>query len=478
MNKLISNYIYNTLYQLLILLLPVITIPYISRVLGPEGIGINAYSLSIVQIFMLFAVLGIPLYGNRQVASVKHQGSDIISQNFWEVYLIQLISSIIFMVLYLIFVFSFVEDNQLIFYIQSLMLISSMLDISWLFIGLEELKKVVIRNTIVRLLSLILIFTIVNDRGDLWLFVLINVLSNVFGQILMWTQAFKYINPLKFKDISLLVHIKPLMLIFLPQVIIQLYVVVDRILLGVFANETEVGFYEQALRIVKITLSIVTSVSTVMLPRIAAEFARGNLEKIRIYSNIVINFVLFITLPMAVGLSGIAPTFVPWFFGPGYEKVGVLIIIMSPIIVFIGLSNVFGMQILVPTHKQNKLTLSVSAGAIISITLNIILIKHIASIGTAFATLAAEFTVVLLQLFFVKDYISYKNLIKIFISYGIISILMGIIIYLVGVFLENTTFFVTILQIAIGFLFYFTILLLLRDKFLFTIINKIIKSKG
>ncbi|EML6323438.1 oligosaccharide flippase family protein [Bacillus cereus] len=478
MNKLISNYIYNTLYQVLILLIPIITIPYVSRVLGPEGVGINAYSLSIVQVFMLFAVLGIPLYGNRQVASVKQQGKKIMSQNFWDVYLIQLISSFLFVILYFGFVFFYVENNQLIFYIQLLMLIASMLDISWLFIGLEELKKVVVRNTIVRLVSLILIFTVVNSKEDLALYVLINVLTNVFGQVLMWTQAFKYIEPLRLKDINLLRHIRPVMLMFLPQVIIQLYVIVDRILLGIFVNEIEVGFYEQALKLVKITLSIVTSVSTVMLPRIAAEFAQGNLEKIKTYSNIVVRFVLCITLPMTIGLAGIAPTFTPWFFGDGYEKVGVLIVIMSPIIVLIGLSNIFGMQILIPIQRQNKLTLSVTAGAIISIIINLILIKYMASVGTAVATLIAEFTVVLVQAFFVKEFIDYKKLTKYFVNYGTLSLLMGLIIYLIGINLKSSILLVTVAQISIGCFFYFMVLLLFKDKFLLGAINKVLRRKG
>ncbi|RKF44750.1 polysaccharide biosynthesis protein [Bacillus wiedmannii] len=478
MNKLISNYIYNTLYQVLILLIPIITIPYVSRVLGPEGVGINAYSLSIVQVFMLFAVLGIPLYGNRQVASVKQQGKKVMSRNFWDVYLIQLISSFLFVLLYFGFVFFYAENNKLIFYIQLLMLIASMLDISWLFIGLEELKKVVVRNTIVRLVSLVLIFTVVNSKEDLALYVLINVLTNVFGQALMWTQAFKYIDPLRIKDINLLGHIKPVMLIFLPQVIIQLYVIVDRILLGVFVSTIEVGFYEQALKLVKITLSVVTSVSTVMLPRIASEFAQGNLEKIKTYSNIIVRFVLCITLPLAIGLAAIAPTFTPWFFGNGYEKVGVLVIIMSPIIVLIGLSNIFGMQILIPIQRQNKLTLSVTAGAIISIIINLILIKYMASVGTAIATLIAEFTVVLVQLFFVKEFIDYTKLVKSFMNYGIVSLLMGLIIYLIGTILESSVLWVTVVQVSIGCSFYFVVLILFKDKFLLGVLNKLLRRKG
>ncbi|HDR7377660.1 MULTISPECIES: oligosaccharide flippase family protein [Bacillus cereus group] len=478
MSKLLSNYIYNSLYQMVVLLIPLISMPYLSRVLGSEGIGINAFSLSIVQVFILFSILGIPLYGNRLVASVKSKGIEKLSREFWGIFIIQVLSSVAFSLIYVLFVFFSIENNQMIFYIQGLMLFASMIDISWLFFGLEELKKVLVRNMIVRFSSLLCIFIFVNDKNDLAIYVLISVLSNVFGQVLMWTQAFKYVKRSEISKVCISKHLKPVMLLFLPQVIIQLYVIVDKILLGVIANETEVAFYDQALRIVKVTLSIITSASTVMLPRIAAEFSQNNMNKIKLYSNIVVKFVLFMTIPMAVGLAGIAQTFTLWFFGPGYEKVGTLIIILSPIIILIGLSNVFGMQILIPINQQNKVTMAVSMGAIISIIANVILIKYIASIGTAIATVLAEFIVTFILLFRVRDIINPIKYAKGFITYSIASAIMGITIYLLGIYLEISIVFITIVQVGIGFLVYFIILYIVKDEFLFNVINKLFKRKG
>lgn len=477
MNKLISNYMYNLLYQLLILILPFVTMPYISRVIGPEGIGINAYSFSIVQFFLLFAVLGIPLYGNRRVAIAKQKGIKYLSEEFWSIYFLQIICSIIVSVLYLFFVYFYVQENKFIFYIQLLMLFAAMIDISWLFIGLEELKKTVTRNIIVRLSSVVLIFTFIKDKNDLVLYVFIIAITNFIGQIVMWGQAFKYIKIVKVKSEKIKGHWKPVLLIFLPQFIIQLYIIVDRIILGIFSTEIEVGFYDQAMKIVKVTLSMITAISTVMLPRISAEHAGGNSDKVVYYANLVLRYVLLLTIPMTIGIAVISFNFASWFFGPGYDKVGNLMMILSPIIIFIGLSNVFGMQILLPTNQDNKLTLSVSAGAIVSICINLLLVSSFASVGTAIATVSAELTVAIIQLIFITKYIHLKKAFKYFIRYSICALLMGTIIVLLGRYLEGT-FLSTLIQIIVGTSIYLVVLFLLKDELIFGILNKLIKKKG
>ena len=297
----------------------------------------------------------------------------------------------------------------------------------------EELKKTVIRNTIVRIASVILVFILVKKPEDLLIYIYINSITQFVGQAVLWIQLFHYIKkPFQITIAYITSHLKPLLIVFSSQIIIQLYVVVDRIILGMVANETEVGFYDQASKIVKLTLSIITSLSTVMLPRIASEFSKGNYEKIKQYSNTTIKFILFTTLPMTIGLAGVAKSVVPWFLGAGFEKVPLLIIIMSPIILFIGLSNVFGIQILLPIQQQTKLTISVAMGAIASIIINIILIKNLESLGTAIATLIAEGVVTLVQLFFVLKYINMKDLIKHFFKYGLVSILMGVVVFFIG----------------------------------------------
>ncbi|WP_080832534.1 flippase [Cohnella massiliensis] len=478
MNKLTSNFFYNLLYQFLILALPLVVMPYISRVIGPEGIGVNAYSSSVVQIFALFATLGINIYGNRQIAMTKQDGENTLSRNFWDIYSIQLLNSLLVMALYFIFVVFFVNQDKSIFILQSLVLLSSMLDISWLFFGLEEPKKVIIRNTVVRIVSLAFIFVFVNSENDLEIYILISVLSGLVGQLIMWAQAFKYIN---FPSISLIHpirHLRPLIYIFFPQLIIQIYVILDRVILGTVANEVEVGFYDQAIRILKVSLAVVTSLTTIMLPRIASEYSQGNIEKIKHYSYRIVSFILFLTLPMASGIAGLASNFTLWFFGPGYEKVGQLMIIMCPIIVLIGLSNVFGMQILVPTQNQKKLTISVSVGAFASIVVSFLLVNRIESIGTAVATIAAELVVTILLSVYVKDFIPFNAYFKLILKYGFLSVIMGLIVYLIGLGIDKRTIMTTIIQVIVGLLFYCFCLLILKDKILFNIYKKIRSLRG
>ena len=433
MSKLISNYLYNTIYQLLLLALPVITIPYLSRTLGPEGIGMNAYSLSIVQIFILFSMVGIPLYGNRQIASAKDNGEENLSKEFWSIYSIQIFTSLFVLIVYVVFVFLTMEKYRFIFFSQLFLIIAPMIDISWFYIGLEELKKTVIRNAAVRIASVLLIFIFIKQPDDLLIYLYINGITQFIGQAVLWIHLFKYVKPMRIKISDIIRHLKPILVIFSSQVIIQIYIVLDKVLLGFIVNEKEVGFYDQASKIVKLSLSIVTSLGTVMLPRIASEFSRGNYEKIKQYSHYSMQLILILTLPLMVGLASIANTLVPWFLGPGYEKVVILIVIMSPIIVFIGLSNLFGIQILLPTQQQSKLTISVAAGAAISIIVNILLIKSYESVGTAIATLIAEGIVTLVQLFYVIKFIEIKEMYEIlfeiwphFFSYGSYRIYNGL----------------------------------------------------
>ncbi|CQR57842.1 flippase [Paenibacillus riograndensis] len=476
MNKLISNYLFNSIYQLLILILPFVTMPYVSRALGPEGIGINAYSFSIIQIFILFAVLGIPLYGNKEIATVKNSGVNNISKQFWSIYVIQVVSSIIISVAYFLFVYFYIDEMRIIYYLQWIMLFAAMLDISWLLIGLEELKKAVLRNMIIKLLSVVLIFSFIKDENDLVNYILIISLSNLIGQLAIWTQAAKYIKKVKINKKLIKAHCKPMMLVFVPQAIIQLYIILDRVILGTMSTEIEVAYYDQALKIVKVTLGLITSISTVMLPRIASEYAGGNLDKIKSYNTLVLKIVVFLTLPMVFGLATISLGFTTWFFGSGYDKVGVLILILSPIIFFIGLSNVFGMQILLPTNQQKKMIFSVSAAAVLSLSLNIILINYFASIATAFATLIAEFTVTCIQFVFLYKYLNVRDMMRNISKYGSVSILMGGILLIVGNLFDNSMY-LTFMQIIIGIILYLGVLFLFKDKLIWDVILKLKRGK-
>lgn len=477
MSKLLSNYIFNSFYQVLILILPFITMPYVARVLNPEGLGISAYSFSVAQIFVLFAVLGIPLYGNKQIGIAKNQGKEKISLEFWSIYTIQVIASLVCSLVFFLMIQFIYKDQALIYFYQWFNIMAAMVDISWLFIGLEELKKTVIRNTLTKIAGVALIFIFVNDPDDLIIYIAINSLTNLIGQLILWVQAREYIGFPRFSKKNMLTHIKPILIIFLPQIIIQLYIVLDKIILGTLSNEEEVAMYDQGLKIVKMALALVTSIVTVMLPRISSEFAHGNQDKFQYYIDYVLKFVLFMTIPMCIGLACVANNFVDWFFGPGYEKIGIILILLSPIAILIGLSTVFGLQILLPSNQQNKLTISVAIGAVVSIVMNIILIPFFDSVGAAIATVIAEIAVTVVQLIYVKEYIHIKQIVKNNSSNFIASIIMGGVILLIGLYLEVSPILTTILQLIAGLSAYVILLLLMKDKFLLDIKNKIIKKR-
>ena len=414
MSKLITNYVFTVLYQVLLMLTPFITTPYVSRVLKAEGVGIDAYVVSIVQLFIVFIVLSLPMYGSRQIAIQKDQKG--LSKEFWSIFIFQIVVSIINLIVFLLFI-NIVSEYKQLYYIHLLTLLAYSLDISWYFIGKEEMKKIAIRNMLVKISGIILIFTLIKDVDDLPLYVAINGGTLLIGQLIMWRPLLKELSFVKvtFQDIKL--HVTPILSLFLPQLMIQVYVLVNRIVLGNVSGEVEVGFYNQANKVVKIAIGVIASLGTVLLPRMAAEFSKGNMEEIRKYTNYTMQFVLMVTLPMTLGLMAIAPNFVVWFLGDEFLDVSTVLILMSPVIFFVGLANVFGIQILVATNQQKKYSIAITVGAILSLIINFFFVSSLASLATTIALLVAEGVGAIIQMYFARKYFVFKDFLKLFIKY-------------------------------------------------------------
>ena len=406
------NYLYNMSYQLLAIIIPIITTPYISRVLGSENIGIYSYTISIVMYFITFGTLGIALYGKREIAYLQ-KDENKRSKVFWEILIFRCITLIISTILfYFIFI---IKDNEYKIYYKILLieLISSAIDISWFFIGLEEFKKAVTRNFAIKVISVIAIFVFVKTKNDLIKYFLIYVLSNIVGNLTLWLYLPKMIKKVSFKEFNVLKHLKPTIELFIPQIAIEVYTLLDKTMIGAIINDkSEVGFYDQSQKIIKILLTIITSLGTVMMPRIASKFVDNKKEDIKRYMEKSFSIVFLLAFPLIFGLIAISKTFVPVFFGEGYEKVVILMQVISPIILFIGLSNVTGVQYLLATKKQKEYTISVILGAILNLILNSILIWKLGALGASIATVLAELLVTIVQLIFIKNEINIKILIK------------------------------------------------------------------
>lgn len=470
MGKLISNYLFTVIYQLLIIITPFITTPYVSKVLKPEGIGIDAYVLSIVQLFVVFAVLSFPMYGSRQIAT--KQSLETRSKEFWSIYLVQLVMSILTIVFYSAFIYT-VDDYKMLFVIHIFTLISATIDVSWYFIGKEQIKSITTRNIIVRIVSIILIFTFVKEIDDLNKYIMINAITLFIGQLIMWIPLLKDISFIRISFREIKSHIGPIISLFLPQIMIQIYILVNKVVLGRVSGEVEVGYYNQADKVIRIALGFITSLGAVLLPRMAKEFSQGNIDSMKKYIKYALQFVLMITLPMTLGLIGIAPNFVSWFLGNDFKPVVNLLMIMSPVIFFVGLANIFGIQILVSTNQQNKYAIAITIGAILSLIANIIFVNHFASVATTWALLTAEASGALIQMYFARKYFDFKNFAGMFIKYFALSTLVFLSAITVDRFIHFNPLVVTLLQLIIGIGIYILGLLIIKDSILFMLFNAV-----
>ena len=469
-----KNYIYNLIYQILVIIIPLITTPYLSRVLGAENIGIYSFTISITTYFILFGSLGIAMYGQREIAYVQNDINKR-TQNFYEIFFMRLITLGISLI---IFYFTFCTNGQYNVYYKILILeiIANAIDISWYFQGLEEFKKTVIRNTIVKLISVVCIFSFVKKSSDLNIYFIIYVLSTLIGNLSLWIYIPNYTKRTKITELNIFKHLKPTLLLFIPQIATQIYTVLDKTMIGtIISDKSEVGYYEQAQKIVKLLLAIATSLGTVMMPRIAATYAKGEKDKVREYMNKSFAFIMMIAFPLMFGLISISYKFVPLFYGTGYDKVAPILCVISPIIVFIGLSNVTGTQYLLPTKQQNKYTISVVIGALINFCLNFVLIKKYESIGASIATVIAEFSVTLTQFILIRRNIKITEVLEITYKYIIASLVMFGCSMLIGYFINDNLISI-IVQVIISVVIYVVLLFGMKDKLLLEEIRKIKKK--
>ena len=295
------------------------------------------------------------------------------------------------------------------------------------------------------------------------------------GNLVMWPYLPKTVSKVKIKWKDIQYHIKPALALFIPQIAIQIYAVLDRSMLGALSDTAQVGLYQQSQSIVKLVLGLVTSLGVVMLPRMSNVFASGDKEKLKEHLNNSLIGVSYVSIPMAFGLASISEKFVPWFFGKGFGEVKYLLIISVPILFFIAISNVLGVQYLLPTNKNRAFTISVTVGAIVNVILNFILIPYLKAFGSCIATVVAEFAVTAVQYALLYKEIDTKPLLKAILKYIIAGAIMTVVVVFIGKFM-SATFITTIIQSIVGVIVYFIVLVIIRDEINKLVIEFIIKK--
>ena len=404
-----KNFLYSISYQILTIVLPLITAPYVTRVLGAKGLGVYSKSQALAHYFLLFAMLGVNNYGNRAIARVRDNRQEA-SKTFWEIYTFQIATAVITTALYWGYCIQFSSQDRLIYMMQAFYVMSGLLDVNWCCFGMEKFKLTTIRSMAVRILTAVAVFTLVNDEEDLWLYTFIISFGHIVSSLVVWPFIRKHIDFVKPTWSGIKKHIKPNLVLFWPVIAVSIYNIMDKIMLGWFSEDEEVAFYTYAERIVTIPTTLILALDNVIMPRMSNLYAsKGKNENIKFLMDNVMLFAMFMAAAMGFGLAGVADVFAPWFYGSAFARCGYFILLLSPVIVVKAWAGALRTQFIIPTGRDKTYVVSLTVGAIVNLILNLLLIPRINGVGAIIGTLAAEFAVCFIQFFWCRKDIDLKN---------------------------------------------------------------------
>lgn len=476
-SKLFKNYLYNFSYQVLVLLTPLLTTPYISRTIGASGVGIYSYCYSYVAYFSIAAALGISTYGQLETAA-KRDDKHEISRIFYELIITKLLTTLIFAALYVFFVLAFTHEHREIYWILVINVIATFLDISWFFQGLEEFKKIAIRNYIIKLASLVLIFVFVKRPADLPIYTLIIQGSTLVGNVTLWFGLHKYLVPIHIYKFNIWPHIRRSLIYFVPTLATTLFSYFDKTMIGLITqSDVQNGFYEQSYKVENISITVVSSLSTVIMPRAAYLFQKKDNDAVQKLLGISSRIVLFLAVPITIGIISISNNFVPWFLGSSFIKSVPILNAFAVLILVDSLKDFYARQILIPSGEQiyyDKVT-------VLSVVLNIIgnyfLILKFQALGACISSIITELIALLMFMHKGKKQFDWINMLKPFIKYILCGIGMGFCVYAINwIGISNLTIRV-LSQIFVGIVVYGVLLLLTRDDIVMMVVRKIRRGR-
>lgn len=461
------NFVLNLLNTVTGLLFPLITFPYASRILFPSGIGQVQFFQSIIDYIALCTSLGIPLYAVREISKIRNDKT-LTSKTTAEILLLHAMLTFggYLIVLILISSVGKIQVDIPLFMLLSVTLIFNAIGVPWFYQAVEDFKYITIRTVAIRIISLFALFILVKTKEDLLYYGAITVFANVGSNVFNFFRLRKFIDFSCFdlKSLNPGRHLKPALQIFVLNLIISIYVNLDSVMLGFLKNEQAVGYYSAATRLTKTILGIVTSFGTVLLPRFSNMIGNGQIDEFNILANKAVSFVIALSLPLSIGLGFMATPIIHLFCGPNFDPSILTLQLIAPIILFIGLSGIVGMQILYPQGKERIVIIATAAGAIINFTLNYIFIPQYSQYGAAIATTCAEFLVIAIMLIIGKRHLPFRLLTKQNREYVLASLVMTLFLAVI-LTLDLTDYQNILLGIPVSCIIYFSYLYWRKDIF-------------
>jgi len=431
MKSIKKNIIYNLVYQVLAIILPFITAPYLSRVIGASGVGVYSFSHSMALYFTYFTLLGLTNYGNRAIAAVQDNYEER-SKLFCEIYVMQVICFTVSIIVYVVYIICFSTD-QAAASIMLLTVVSAVFDINWFFFGMEKFKLTVIRNTIIKIATVVCIFLFVNNRSDIYIYVTIMSIGFLACQLCLWPFMRKMVKLQIPKWSAVKKHFRPNLVLFVPVIAISIYKIMDKVFLGYMSTMEQVGYYENAERIITIAVTMITAVGTVMLPRMSSLIADNKMDESKQYIDKTMLIVLAYTNAVLFGIVAVAKDFSVVYYGEDFIATGVIMCYLAVTVIFLGCGSVIRTQYLIPNKEDSIYLISAIIGAVINVIINTLLIPKYAAVGAAIGTICAEVTVCIFQMFSVRKELNLGKYLKWEIMFAIIGSIMFLVIKLVPV---------------------------------------------
>ena len=463
-NKLYSSIVFNFLYEMLLIAIPLITTPYVSRVLGADGVGTYSYVMSLATYFTTFSLLGFAGYGQREIA-YNRDNKEMISKLFFEIQSIISISVIIFTIGWIIFSICYTQNTV---YMLALTpnILAVMFSINWFYRGMEKFRFIVTFNTIVKVLSTLSIFLFVRKSSDIFIYILIIALSNLIGTIPMWFLLPKFIKKSKIDFHSYPKHFKQALIYFLPSIALVVYSVLDKTLIGLITNKAaENGYYEQAHKIVNLILTICcTSANTVFNSRMAYLYGKGTDQKeIESKNRKIIDFSLTFSIAAMFGLYAVGRKFVPLFFGKSFSRTLLLLYIFAPMPFFATFSNCLSANYYTPGGRRLESAICYCIASGINLLFNLILIPFYGAAGAAISTLISELFVAIVLISRSKGVLTLNVALNMVFKKLIAGLAMAAIVFAI----DSVTSFgwrELIIEVLFGGVVYFTVLNLLNEN--------------
>jgi O-antigen/teichoic acid export membrane protein len=437
-------------------------------VLGAEKVGLYSYSYTIATLFVMFAVLGIANHGTRAIAKVKGN-LESLNRTFSSIYIFQLLTSGVTIVAYVAYLV-IIADDMLAALLAGPYVLATMFDLNWVLNGLEEFKYSTIRSSLVKIISVVLIFITVKEPDDIYIYIVILCGSVLINNLCVVPYLYKnQIRVTKCNIKEVMAHFRPIAILFIPLLGMSVYKYINKIILASYFTLNELGFLESSEKVMLVPISFVVALGNVMLPRMSELYAKGNIENVDKYTENSFYFATAASSAMGFGLIAVIKEFVPLFYGVGFDKCEEIIPILMISAIFLAIANVIRTQYLIPKGKDKEYAISILAGAVINLFIAFLLIPRLASVGAAIAIVSSEFVVCAIQVFLSRKEC---NMMK-YIARSLMFIFPGIIMC-ITVYNINFSFGLLVnitLKILIGFL-----IIIILDALIIFLLKRILST--